>query len=72
MKKNVGKTDQTIRYVLAIVFIVIATLGNAQFESRHFLWLLIPAVILGFTASISWCGLYRIFGINTCQIDIDS
>ena len=69
MRKNVGPIDQTIRYVLAIVLVVIAVLGNAQFESRHFLWLLAPAVILGFTAAVSWCGLYRVFGINTCGID---
>lgn len=69
MRKNVGTTDQTIRYVLAIIFVVVAVIGNAQFESRHFLWLLIPAVILGFTAAISWCGFYKVFGIDTCSND---
>ncbi len=64
MKSNVGKVDQTIRYIIAIVLIVLAAiLQNA------WLWLLIPAVILGVTASISWCGIYKIFGVNTCKFD---
>ncbi len=67
MNKNVGRSDQTIRYIISIVLILIAVFGNTYFESAHFLWLLIPAVILGFTAAFSWCGLYRVFGINTCK-----
>ncbi len=64
MKNNVGKVDQTIRYILAIVLIVIAVI----FEGPFF-WLIIPAVILGFTAAISWCGFYKLFSINTCKFD---
>ncbi len=69
MKSNVGKVDQTIRYILAIVLIVIAVIGNSVYESNLFLWLLIPAIILGFTAAISWCALYRLFGLDTCKYD---
>ncbi len=64
MDNNVGKTDQAIRYILAIILIVIAVIAQG-----YFYWLLIPAVILGFTAAVSWCGIYKIFGINTCKID---
>jgi len=64
MKKNVGKVDQAIRYILAIVLIVLAVI----FQGAWY-WLLLPAVILGFTASVSWCGIYRIFGIDTCKFD---
>ncbi len=71
MKKNVGRTDQTVRYIIAIVLILIAVFGNTYFESAHFLWLLLPAVVLGFTAAFSWCGLYKVFGLNTCKIDTE-
>ncbi len=62
MKQNVGKVDQAIRYILAIIFVILAVVLNI-------LWLLIPAVILAFTAAVSFCGVYKLFGINTCKID---
>ena len=62
MKNNVGKLDQTIRYLSAIILALIAILTNLW-------WLLIPSVILAFTAAVSFCGLYRVFGINTCKFD---
>lgn len=62
MQNNVGKVDQTIRYVIAVILIVIAIILEIW-------WLLIPAIILGFTAAVSWCGLYKLFGINTCKFD---
>lgn len=62
MKQNVGKVDQAIRYILAIIFVVLAVVFNV-------LWLLIPAVILAFTAAVNFCGFYKLFGINTCKID---
>ena len=62
MQNNVGKVDQTIRYVIAVILIVIAIILEIW-------WLLIPAIILGFTAAVSWCGLYKIFGVNTCKFD---
>ncbi len=64
MKNNVGKVDQTVRYITAIILAVIAILTNLW-------WLLIPSVILAFTAAVSFCGVYKVFGINTCQIDTE-
>ena len=62
MKGNVGRTDQIIRYILAIILIALSiTLENY--------WLLIPAIIIGFTAATSWCAIYRIFGIDTVKKD---
>jgi len=62
MQNNVGKIDQTVRYVIAVILIVLAIILEIW-------WLLIPAIILGFTAAVSWCGLYKLFGINTCKLD---
>ncbi len=67
MKPNVGKLDQTIRYIVTIVLVVAAVLINPYWTWAWFL--LIPAVILAFTAGISWCALYQLLGINTCKRD---
>ena len=60
MKGNVGKKDQMIRYILAIVLIAVSIITEIY-------WILIPAIIVGFTAATSWCALYRIFGIDTLK-----
>lgn len=62
MKGNVGRTDQIIRYILAIALIALAIALNNY-------WILIPAIIIGFTAATSWCAVYRIFGIDTVEKD---
>ncbi|PKK98430.1 MAG: DUF2892 domain-containing protein [Tenericutes bacterium HGW-Tenericutes-2] len=61
VKKNVGKVDQLIRYVLALIFLVLT------FTVSYFFF--IGAVVMMFTAYFSFCGLYKLFGINTCKID---
>lgn len=61
MKKNVGQIDQIIRYALAVIFVVLAF--------RISLWFLLGAAVMLFTALFSFCGLYKIFGINTCKIE---
>ena len=61
MKKNVGKIDQLVRYVLAAGFLVLT------FTISY--WFFIGAVVMMLTAYFSFCGLYRLFGINTCKID---
>ena len=62
LKKNVGKIDQIIRYIIALVLVVLAVLLNIY-------WLIIPALIVFGAALFSFCGLYRLFGINTCKIE---
>lgn len=60
MEKNVGKTDKIIRYVLAVVF---AYLGYSTSP-----WFYLAAAIALITAITGLCGLYKLFGINTCKI----
>jgi hypothetical protein len=57
MKKNVGPTDKIIRYILAVVFVILAIKVSWLF------WIL--AVIAAGTAFFGTCGLYLPFGINT-------
>lgn len=63
LKKNVGKIDQVIRYALAAVFLVLT------FQVSY--WFFIGTMVMMFTAYFSFCGLYQIFGINTCKVNLE-
>jgi hypothetical protein len=62
LKKNVGKVDQIVRYIIAAILVVLGFVLPLN-------WLFIPAAIALFTAIFSFCGLYKVFGINTCKIE---
>lgn len=59
MKPNVGNTDKIVRITLAIV---IAALG-VYFKNWWGLVAIVPLV----TGFISFCPVYKIFGVNTCS-----
>jgi hypothetical protein len=61
MEKNVGKLDAIIRYAIGGVLIVLAVVLQVW-------WLLIPAAIAIATGALGRCGLYKLFGINTCGV----
>jgi hypothetical protein len=63
MKSNVGKTDRTIRMIVALA---IAAAG-LYFQSWWGLVALLPMV----TAYTGFCPLYSLLGINTCNRKID-
>ena len=65
MKSNMGSADKAIRIVLAIVFaglyitkLVEGTVGLA---------LLVIGGVFLLTSVISFCPLYTLFGMNTCE-----
>lgn len=65
MKKNVGVFDKIFRIVVAVIIgmlyyfgVISGTLG---------LVLMIVAIVLLLTALINFCGIYALFGINTCS-----
>lgn len=60
MGQNVGMADRIVRIVLAVVFIILALVHSA--------WWFIPAVIALVTGIVGWCGLYTLFGWNTCPL----
>jgi len=59
MGQNVGMADRIVRIILAVVFIILALVYSA--------WWFIPAVIALVTGIVGWCGLYTLFGWNTCS-----
>jgi hypothetical protein len=64
--KNVGKKDAALRYVLAGVCLLVPLVIPVNSAVR--IGLYAAAGVLAVTASIGFCGLYRIFGINTCAV----
>jgi len=62
MTKNIGKTDKIIRYIIGVVIIVL----GIYYQSWWGLLAIIPIA----TALTSFCGIYKIFGISTCPIDV--
>ena len=57
MKKNIGKSDKIVRYILGVAIIV----AGIALKSWWGLVGLIPLL----TAVINWCPLYVPFGIKT-------
>ena len=61
MTQNIGLADRLIRLILTIVCVVLGFVyGWGWF---------IPAAILLITAIVGWCGLYTLFGCNTCTAE---
>ena len=58
MKKNVGKTDKTIRIILGVL------IGAAGIYFSTW-WGLIGLIPL-LTGIFGTCGLYSLFGVSTC------
>jgi len=63
LQKNVGETDKKIRIILGLVSVFLATQIGAW--PRWVLFILGVALIL--TGLFQFCGLYNLFGVNTCE-----
>ncbi len=66
MKKTVGSADKIIRYIIAIVAIYVAYTGMVASPWNYVLY--IAAAVMIVTALTGFCGLYSVFGINTCKL----
>ncbi|MFH1001120.1 MAG: DUF2892 domain-containing protein [Bacteroidota bacterium] len=65
MKKNVGVCDKVIRVVLAIIIGLLYYFG--VISGTWGIVLLVLAIVFLFTGLLNFCGLYSLFGINTCK-----
>jgi len=63
LKPNVGKTDKLVRYVIGVIALVIGYTSTGS--AATVAYVVAAAAII--TASINYCGLYSILGINTCK-----
>lgn len=67
LKSNIGQLDKMIRYMMALILVIVAAI---TIESILWLGILlfVVAFVLVLTSLFSFCGLYKLFGINTCKI----
>lgn len=64
---NESGLDRLIRAIVAVVAFVLAfTLVGPK--SVVGIILIVVGAIMGLTAAVGFCPLYRIFGINTCKV----
>lgn len=66
MKKNMGTTDKAIRVIIAIGISLLYYFNIIEGTLGYVLMAL--AIIFLLTSFISFCPLYKPFGINTCKI----
>jgi uncharacterized membrane protein len=66
MKKNVGSIDRVVRLVLAAVFGVLYYMGIIS--GTLGLVLVVLAGVFALTSVLSFCPLYAIVGLNTCDV----
>ena len=63
MKKNVGKTDQIVRYVLAAFFAVLYFTGIVS--GTLGIVLLVLAVVFAVTAALNFCPIWLALKVST-------
>ena len=66
MKTNVGNIDKTIRLILAFL-LGISLFFELTTGILQILVIVLIAIML-ITSFTGFCGLYRLFGLNTCNI----
>jgi hypothetical protein len=65
MTKNMGNADRLVRIIVAVL--VAALYYNGTIEGTLGIVLLVLAGIFVLTSLVSFCPLYKPFGINTCK-----
>jgi hypothetical protein len=66
MKKNVGSFDKVIRLIIAAVIAILFIANVLTFNTLGII-ILIAGIAMLLTGLFNFCGLYSIFGINTCK-----
>ncbi len=66
MTTNVGTLDRVVRIALAVVFSILYFTGTVSGPAGVVLLILGGALLV--TAVVGTCGLYALFGINTCAV----
>ncbi|REE80708.1 Protein of unknown function (DUF2892) [Lutibacter oceani] len=67
MNKNIGSTDKIIRVVLGIAISYFAYSASIDQNWIRTVLFIISAILF-ITTAFSICPLYKLFGINTCEI----
>jgi uncharacterized membrane protein len=67
MIKNMGTADKIIRIILAIIFAVLYFTETVT--GTVGIILLVLGAVFVITSLTGFCGLYKLFGLNTCKVD---
>lgn len=66
MKKNIGKNDRFLRFIIATILLSFSFLVESIFLT---VFLLISAIFVFYEFLVGWCAFYALIGKNTCPID---
>ena len=61
MHRNVGGTDQTVRFLGGIALLTLIVLLDGAWR-----WIGLFGLVPLITATVGWCPLYQLAGMNTC------
>lgn len=67
MDKNTGTVDRAVRALLGVVALGIAWMYWASLGTLWGGLLIVVGLVMLVTAAISFCPIYRIFGMSTCK-----
>ena len=70
MKKNMGTIDKVVRVIIAAI-IAILYFTNVLTGTLGIVLLILAGVFV-LTSLISFCPIYRIFGLSTCSVKVKS
>lgn len=62
--KNVGNLDAVLRVLIGSLIVI----AGFVFEN----WWGLAGLVLVVTGGLSWCPIYKVFGIQTCKPDLES
>lgn len=66
MKKNMGSADRIIRSVIAITLIVLYF--TDVISGTLAIVAIVASIIFLATSLVSFCPIYKIFGVKTCKV----
>ena len=66
MKKNVGTGDRFLRVMVGVIALILGLSGMLEGTVK---WVALGAgAVMVVTASVQFCPLYTLLGINTCKV----
>jgi len=67
MKKNMGTSDRRIRVLVALIAALLIYFEVVQGTFSHIL--MVVAAVFVLTSIVSFCPLYALVGLQTCEVD---
>jgi len=65
---NVGNIDRVVRAIIGTLLILYALVTDSNIAGMLDAVLLVVGIVLIFTSAIRFCPLYKLLGINTCNL----